>query len=63
MIERWKKRKAEDARAEEVVNLRTELDAERQRADDAEAALIEIADIVAAQDDALVELAGYLAEQ
>ena len=63
MIERWKKRKAEDARAEEVVNLRKELDAERQRADDAEAALIEIADIVAAQDDALVELAGYLAEQ
>lgn len=57
MIACWKKRKEEDARKEEIVKLREELTMEKTRRDEAEAALVEIADIVAAQDDALVEIA------
>ena len=57
MIACWKKRKKEDARKEEIVKLREELTVEKTRRDEAEAALVEIADIVAAQDDALVEIA------
>ena len=40
-----------------VNRLTSELAQERQRNDDLEAALVEVADMVAAQDDALVEIA------
>lgn len=61
-IEKWRKRKAEEARAEEIERLRAELENEKQRNDDLEAAAVELADMVAAQDDALVELAGLIEE-
>ena len=47
----------EERRMEE---LQKQLEAERQRNDDLEAAAVELADMVAAQDDALVELAGLI---
>lgn len=49
----------EERRMEE---LQKQLEAERQRNDDLEAAAVELADMVAAQDDALVELAGLIEE-
>lgn len=42
--------------------LTSELAQERQRNDDLEAALVEVADMVAAQDDALVEIAELVGE-
>lgn len=62
MINKWKKRKDEEARIEELIKLREELTAEKVRRDEAESALVEIADIVAAQDDALVEIAELITE-
>ena len=41
----------------ECERLRAELNEEKARANDAEAALVELADLAAAQDDAIVELA------
>lgn len=49
----------EERRMEE---LQKQLEAERQRNDDLEAAAVELADMVAAQDDALVELAELIGE-
>jgi len=45
-----------------VNRLTSELAQERQRNDDLEAALVEVADMVAAQDDALVEIAELVGE-
>ena len=45
-----------------VNRLTSELAQERQRNDDLEAALVEVADMVAAQDDAIVEIAGIIGE-
>ncbi len=45
-----------------VNRLTSELTQERQRNDDLEAALVEVADMVAAQDDAIVEIAGIIGE-
>lgn len=51
-IEKWKRRKDDEYRAEE----------QQKHIEDLEAALIEIADMAAAQDDALVELAELIGE-
>ena len=45
-----------------VNRLTSELEQERQRNDDLEAALVEVADMVAAQDDALVEISELVGE-
>ncbi len=44
----------------EINRLKQELEAEKQRNDDCEAALVELAELAAEQDDALVELAGLV---
>ena len=45
-----------------INRMASELETERQRNDDAEAALVELADLFAAQDDAIVELAELIEE-
>lgn len=45
-----------------INRMAAELATERQRNDDAEAALVELADLFAAQDDAIVELAELIEE-
>ena len=45
-----------------INRMAVELATERQRNDDAEAALVELADLFAAQDDAIVELAELIEE-
>lgn len=44
----------------EINRLKQELTAEKQRNDDCEAALVELAELAAEQDDAIVELAGLI---
>ena len=44
----------------EMERLRAELAKQTQRADEAEAALVELAELYAEQDDAIVELAGLI---
>lgn len=46
----------------DIENLIAQLVAERQRSDELENALVELAELYAAQDDALVELAEMIAE-
>ena len=45
-----------------INRLASDLNSERQRNDDNEAALVELAELYAMQDDAIVELAGLIEE-
>ncbi len=51
-IEKWRKRKQEEFQAEEQL----------RRLEDIEAALVELADMASAQDDAIVEIAELIGE-